>query len=157
MDRHIWIQLENHPWDMAPHNIDRMTGKNMQEITGNPPINVELVSPITGVIRNVRMFKPMTGNGNTIKDALILRRYTENWNKPDDRKINPWDLNEPDPTDTGTMGTIPGPVIECNVGDRVIVHFRNKDDRKVSFEKRSHSLHTHGFVFDTASDGAYPL
>jgi hypothetical protein len=48
---------------------------------------------------------------------------------PDDRKVNPWDLNELDPTDNGTMGTIPGPVIECNVGDSVIVHFRDLDMR----------------------------
>jgi len=35
---------------------------------------------------------------------------------PTIRKVNPWDLNETDPTDNGTMGTIPGPVIELNVG-----------------------------------------
>ncbi len=163
MDRHIWIQLENHPWDLAPNNIDRMTGQHMEKNrdTNNPDPdgywNVTLTSPETGVSHTVRMFKPMTNDGITIKDSLILRRYTENWDKPDDRKVNPWDLNEPDPTDTGTMGTIPGPVIECDVGDRVIVHFRNKDNRDVSYEKRSHSLHTHGFVFDTTSDGAYPL
>ena len=32
-------------------------------------------------------------------DALILRRYIANWEIPDDRKVNPWDINEPDPTD----------------------------------------------------------
>jgi FtsP/CotA-like multicopper oxidase with cupredoxin domain len=63
--------------------------------------------------------------------------------------VNPWELNEPDPTDNGTMGTIPGPVIECNVGDQVIVHFRNKNLRSGSnFKERAHSLHPHGFVFD---------
>jgi hypothetical protein len=71
------------------------------------------------------MFNPLG------QDALILRRYTANWAAPDDRKVNPWGLNEPDPTDNGTMGTIPGPVIEYKLttGDRVIVHFRNKDSR----------------------------
>lgn len=141
-----------------------MTGQHMEKNRdpNNPDAegywDVTLTSPVTNVSHQVRMFKPMTDNdGITIKDALLLRRYTENWKEPDDRKVNPWDLNEPDPTDNGTMGTIPGPVIECNVGDRVIVHFRNNDGRKVSFEKRSHSLHTHGFVFNTTSDGAYPL
>jgi plastocyanin len=78
---------------------------------------------------------------------------------------------------------MPGPVIECNVGDSVIVHFRNLDmrtttvTRQVCFdlplignmclpvptqepipiEKRIHSLHPHGFVFKATSDGAYPL
>ena len=60
--------------------------------------------------------------------------------------MNPWDLNEPDPTDTGTMGTIPGPVIECSIGDTVNVHFRNLDTRTDSdgillpAGKRTHSL-----------------
>ena len=62
-------------------------------------------------------------------DALIFRRYTPNWAAPDDRKVNPWDINELDPTDNGTMGTIPGPVIECSVDDSVTVHFRNMDMR----------------------------
>jgi FtsP/CotA-like multicopper oxidase with cupredoxin domain len=104
---------------------------------------------------------PITEN-NALHSALILRRYTKDWAAPDDRKVNPWDVNEPDPTDSGTMGTIPGPVIECNVGDSVIVHFRNLDLRTsagalLPIEKRTHSLHPHGFVFDRFSDGAYPL
>jgi plastocyanin len=88
------------------------------------------------------MFKPLTDKDGAI-DALILRRYkpptkknqSDAWTVPDDRKVNPWDLNEPDPTDKGTMGTIPGPVIECNVGDKVIVHFRNLDMRTKSVTK----------------------
>jgi hypothetical protein len=159
MDRHLWIQLENHPWDLSPNNMDRMTGQDMpvNPIT-NRYWNVTLSSPVTGASHPVpAMFNPIR-DGNDIEDALILRRYTENWAKPEDRKINPWDLNEPDPTDNGTMGTIPGPVIECDVGDKVIVHFRNKDNRKVDDDlKRIHSLHTHGFVFNITHDGAYPL
>jgi hypothetical protein len=92
------------------------------------------------------------------EDALILRRYTQNWAAPDDRKVNPWDLSEPDPTDNGTMGTIPGPVIECTVGDTVVAHFRNRDRRTDKpLEARTPSLHPHGFVFASQSDGAYPL
>ena len=81
----------------------------------------------------------------------------------DDRKVNPWDLNEPDPTDNGTMGTIPGATIEANVGDSVIVHFRNHDKRTdaqgklLGTHQRAHSLHTHGFVFESRYDGAFPL
>ena len=61
------------------------------------------------------------------------------------------------------MGTVPGPVIECVVGDSVIVHYRNLDLRRdpagklLPVEMRTHSLHPHGFVFDRFSDGAYPL
>jgi len=148
-----WIQLENRPWDVSPRNIDRITGQTLQQITGNAPVPKTLFSPVTGVTRaNVTMYRPLN------EDALILRRYTTNWAAPDDRKVNPWDLNEPNPTDTGTMGTIPGPVIECNVGDTVVVHFRNRDLRAgKDLKARAHSLHPHGFVFAATSDGAYPL
>jgi hypothetical protein len=159
----LWIQIENHPWDVSPNNIDRITGLTIKELEehetppGHDPVNVTLTSPVTGIMRTRTMYKPLRSGANII-DALILRRYTPNWAAPDDRKVNPWDLNEPDPTDNGTMGTIPGPVIECNVGDRVIVHFRNKDTRPGKDVKtRAHSLHPHGFVFAPTSDGAYPL
>lgn len=174
----FWIQLENHPWDVCPNGIDRLTG--------------EKFTPV-GQWNGRDMFKPL-GSTDTKplgEDALILRRYkppqqndqSDAWTVPDDRKVNPWDLNEPNPTDTGTKGTIPGPVIECNVGDSVIVHFRNMDNRSTlgtkqvcfnvpfggeiclnvpsltpfAIEKRTHSLHPHGFVFAPTSDGAYPL
>ena len=152
-DVEYWIQIENRRWDVAPNNVDRLTGRRIEDIPGNaPPAPVVISSPETGVVRTRTMYKPLQ------EDALILRRYTANWAAPDDRKVNPWDLNEPDPTDTGTMGTIPGPVIECRVGDRVIVHFRNKDFRAGTDPKaRAHSLHPHGFVFDPHYDGAFPL
>jgi len=165
----FWIQIENHPWDLAPNpqNIDRMTGMSIRggpdSFTRKDPEPQHLISPKTGKNRKRKMNYPLA-------DALILRRYTENWEKPDDRKVNPWDLNEPDPTDdTGTMGTIPGPVIECNIGDTVEVHFRNSDNRwpsKISgsgmlgskyINRRTHSLHPHGFVFHPKYDGAYPM
>src|SRR5215831_13268230 len=121
----IWIQIENHAWDTVPHRFDRITGQDFN--AGSVLVN--LTSPVTHATRNnVRMYKPLMDGAN-VGEALILRRYTANWAAPDDRKVNPWDLNEPDPTDAGTMGTIPGPVIECNVGDTVVVHFRNMDMR----------------------------
>ncbi len=222
----FWIQLENHSWDICPAGKDRMTGLKVEELVGGkPPATVSLHSPVTGHSRsNVTMFQPVRDSDGDVADALILRRYTANWAAPDDRKVNPWDINERDPTDNGTMGTIPGPVIECSVGDSVLVHFRNMDMRTQSIFKstkaitakgmslqmlagaamggtmgvqepaealrpqpealakiglgdigktpfpfpfpffvplptlqRTHSLHTHGFVFAPTSDGAYPL
>jgi plastocyanin len=142
----IWLQVENRPWDLVPGHLDRMTGHHFPHV----PVTIE--SPVTGVSRTPNMHKPLG------EDALIIRRYTENWAAPDDRKVNPWDLNEPDPTDKGTMGTIPGATIECSVGESVTVHFRNADTRAgKSAEQRAHSLHPHGFVFEPTSDGAYPL
>ena len=162
-DVEYWIQIENRPWDVSPNNIDRMTGLTIKEVEqhegqpGHDPVDVTLTSPETGVTRTRRMYNPVR-SGATVADALIFRRYTANWAAPDDRKVNPWDLNEPDPTDSGTMGTIPGAVIECKLGDRVIVHFRNKDFRAAKgVLDRCHSMHPHGFVFAPTSDGAYPL
>jgi FtsP/CotA-like multicopper oxidase with cupredoxin domain len=155
-----WIQLENQRWDLCPNpkNIDRMTGRAPK---GGAPATVTLTSPVTGATVTRSMNMPIGENGQ-LHSALILRRYTKDWAAPDDRKVNPWDVNEPDPTDTGTMGTIPGPVIECTVGDSVIIHYRNLDLRKsdgvlLPVAQRTHSLHPHGFVFDRFSDGAYPL
>jgi FtsP/CotA-like multicopper oxidase with cupredoxin domain/plastocyanin len=186
-----WIQLENHPWDACPNNVDRMSGMDLKTITGKDKVNVTLNSPGTGVSTTRAMFAPLRDDKGNVIDALILRRYkppqkqdlSDAWTVPDDRKVNPWDLNEQDPTDNGTMGTIPGPVIECNVGDSVVVHFRNLDMRAtlviqekcfdlpiigricfpvptlqpLQIEDRVHSLHPHGFVFEPTSDGAYPL
>jgi plastocyanin len=162
----IWIQLENRAWDTMPNNIDRMTGKSAQDITSKPFKDVVISSPGTGVTKTRRMYAPLQDGSGNIIEALIFRRYkapqqpdqSDAWTIPDDRKVNPWDLNEPNPTDNGTMGTIPGPVVECSIGDSVIVHFRNLDMRlNKSVKARGHSMHVHGFVFQAAHDGAYPL
>jgi len=178
----VWIQLENRPWDTMPNNIDRMTGRVAslspaafaiaspdeiaKTITGNHWEDVVITSPGTGVSHTRRMYAPLRDSSGNVMDALIFRRYkapvlpdkSDAWTVPDDRKVNPWDINEKDPTDNGTMGTIPGPVIECNVGESVIVHFRNLDMRLTKDVKaRTHSLHVHGFVFKQEHDGAYPL
>jgi plastocyanin/FtsP/CotA-like multicopper oxidase with cupredoxin domain len=158
----FWIQIENHAWDASPHNVDRISGQTIQQVTqqmfgtAKNPVVSTLTSPVTGSTHTQQMFNALSN------DALIYRRYTANWATPDDHKVNPWDQNELDPTDTGTMGTIPGAVLECNVGDTMIVHFRNMDNRTQSgvllpIETRTHSLHPHGIVFAPTSDGAFPL
>jgi FtsP/CotA-like multicopper oxidase with cupredoxin domain len=46
---------------------------------------------------------------------------------------------------------IAGPVIEAQIGDHVIVHFKNLD----SVYKQPHSLHVHGLQYTPAMDGGY--
>jgi len=74
---------------------------NRSNSEGTVPVGARsqavLISPITGLTRTVTVHCPIPG------EALILRRYTENWAKPDDRKVNPWDLNEPNPGERGTV------------------------------------------------------
>ncbi len=48
------------------------------------------------------------------------------------------------------MGIL-GPIIEVRVGDRILVHFRNRDFGY----GRPHSLHTHGLRYRIASDGGW--
>lgn len=167
-DIHYWIQLENRPWDASPFGRDRMMNQTIQEMNGVVPTLVTVpASPFAGsVARQVTMNNPIRlGSGQPV-EALIFRRYqppaqangSDAWTVPDDRKVNPWDLNEPDPGEDGTRGTIPGPTIECDVGDTVFVHFRNGDTRvDYDVHGRTHSIHTHGFVFEATSDGAFPL
>ena len=111
--KEFWIQLENRPWDACPNNISRMDGRTIEEKPGMaPPVDVTLTSTETGVVRTTKMFLPVN-DGKTddgkwkVRDALILRRYTENWETPHDHKVNPWDLNEQDPSDNGTSALVP--------------------------------------------------
>ncbi|HEU4346620.1 MAG TPA: multicopper oxidase domain-containing protein [Actinoplanes sp.] len=161
-----WIQIENRRWDASPGNLDRMTGHTMQQAVAYTPTLETLNTRVPGSApRQVRMFNPIR-DGSGAVDALILRRYrppsladgSDAWTVPDDRKVNPWDINERDPGENGTRGTIPGPTLEMSVGDSMVVHFKNGDLRpNWDFDARTHSLHPHGVVFAASSDGAYPL
>jgi FtsP/CotA-like multicopper oxidase with cupredoxin domain len=125
-----WLQMENRPWDAAPHNYDRATG---QPLAAGP-------AP----------YLPVDG------DVLVVRRYSPGWAAPMDEPVNAWDLTEPDPAVTG--GGFPGAVLRVRTGDRLIVHFRNRDERAgKSDTERTHSLHAHGARHEALHDGSYPL
>lgn len=126
-----WLQIENQAWDTAPNGIDRVTGEQFARGANG-------------------MFKPLPAQ------ALLMRRFTENWGAPDDRVLNPWDVNEPAPTRTN--GSIPGATVEAKAGDTVVIHFRNMDMRQgVPDAVRVHSLHAHGLTASALYDGTYPL
>jgi FtsP/CotA-like multicopper oxidase with cupredoxin domain len=68
----------------------------------------------------------------TTMQAVIYRRYTADWR------------NQLPPG----YGLV-GPVIQAQVGDTIVVHFKNFDPNA------SHSMHFHGVDYQSASDGAY--
>jgi len=72
--------------------------------------------------------------------AVGFRAYTEHWGRP-----------LPAGDDIGPNAGIPGPIIRGEVGDTILVHFKNND----SFYKFPHSMHPHGVEYDNLSDGAW--
>lgn len=72
--------------------------------------------------------------------AIGYRAYTPNWGAP---------LDGDD--DIGPNTGIPGPVLRAEVGDMIVVHFRNND----THYRFPHSMHAHGVHYDPASDGAW--
>lgn len=72
--------------------------------------------------------------------TVVYKAYTKWWKQP---------LRDV-PYRTGDNDSIPGPLIRARIGDRIEVHFLNKD-----FElKRPHSMHFHGVHYAFGSDGA---
>lgn len=75
----------------------------------------------------------------TIFPTVVYRRYTRGWKRR---------LPNSDPgSQPGSF--IPGPLLRARVGDRIVVHFRNKDPLE------PHSMHFHGVHYRPSSDGAY--
>jgi FtsP/CotA-like multicopper oxidase with cupredoxin domain len=72
--------------------------------------------------------------------AVGYRAYTAGWGRP-----------LPGDEFIGANAGIPGPTIRAAVGDTVMIHFRNND----THYRWPHSLHTHGFRYTPANDGAY--
>jgi len=70
--------------------------------------------------------------------AIGYRAYSPNW-------------REPLPLEAGLAGCIPGPVIRGNVGDAIVIHFRNND----THYRFPHSIHVHGLVYTPENDGAW--
>jgi hypothetical protein len=129
--KEYWLQLENIAWDVCPWGVDRIA-------------NVSLPKGQNGAHR------PAT------QEALVVRSYTPNWDRPVGEAINPWDLTEPGPAQAG--GGFPGALLEAKVADQIVVHFRNMDQRSgVPDAERVHSLHAHGVQRAPLYDGAFPL
>jgi FtsP/CotA-like multicopper oxidase with cupredoxin domain len=77
---------------------------------------------------------------NTSYTAIGYRAYTPGWQAP-----------LPASTGLGANNGVPGPIIRANVGDTIIIHFRN-NDRSYNWP---HSIHPHGVRYTPDSDGSW--
>jgi FtsP/CotA-like multicopper oxidase with cupredoxin domain len=73
--------------------------------------------------------------------TIVYRRYTPNWETAIPNQ----------PGAAADNDGIPGPLLRAQVGDKIVVHFKNLDNE---FE-RPHSMHFHGVRYQFGSDGAY--
>ncbi len=73
--------------------------------------------------------------------TVVYRRFTRGWRKP-------WPARRSLVADDDG---IPGPLIRARVGDRIRVHFENRD----TLRGASHSMHFHGVEYPVGSDGAF--
>jgi FtsP/CotA-like multicopper oxidase with cupredoxin domain len=77
----------------------------------------------------------------TVFPTVVYRRFTRGWRKP-----------LPNTTrGSSNQDLIPGPLLHARVGDRIVVHFKNRD---TTF-RRPHSMHFHGVHYKPSSDGAF--
>ncbi len=80
----------------------------------------------------------ITGSGRYV--GLRYRAFRPNWSAP-----------LPASLDIGANAGVPGPILRAEVGDEIVVHFRNADDHY----RQPHSLHAHGLDYDQAHDGVW--
>jgi FtsP/CotA-like multicopper oxidase with cupredoxin domain len=74
-------------------------------------------------------------------DTVVYQRYTRGWRRPwRDRRSRFADNDG-----------IPGPLLRARVGDRIRVHFENRD----TLRGDAHSMHFHGVHYPFGSDGSF--
>jgi FtsP/CotA-like multicopper oxidase with cupredoxin domain len=77
----------------------------------------------------------------TVFPTVVYRRFKHGWKHP---------LSNT-PRGSSNQDLIPGPLLHARVGDRLIVHFKNRD----MLFHQPHSMHFHGVHYRPSSDGAY--
>jgi FtsP/CotA-like multicopper oxidase with cupredoxin domain len=77
----------------------------------------------------------------TVFPTVVYRRYSPHWRRPEPNA----------PAGSSNQDLVPGPLIHARVGDRIVVHFKNRDTLYHDF----HSMHFHGVHYKPSSDGAY--
>jgi FtsP/CotA-like multicopper oxidase with cupredoxin domain len=77
----------------------------------------------------------------TVFPTVTYRRYSRGWRRPVALAAE----------GTPGVGRIPGPLIRARVGDKLRIHFRNRD----TLNRAPHSMHFHGVSYKPSSDGAF--
>lgn len=83
----------------------------------------------------------VVSTADSVISTVVYRRYTANWKKPQDNAAQ----------SSADGLSIPGPLIQLRVGERLQVHFKNMD----TLRHQPHSMHFHGVSYAPASDGAF--
>ncbi|MEA2353424.1 MAG: hypothetical protein QOJ14_1838 [Thermoleophilaceae bacterium] len=78
---------------------------------------------------------------DSVFPTVVYRRFSPHWKRP-----------LPNASRSNADGLlIPGPLIRARVGDRLRIHFKNRD----TLRRDPHSMHFHGVHYRPSSDGAY--
>ncbi|MFW5443718.1 MAG: multicopper oxidase domain-containing protein [Methylococcaceae bacterium] len=119
--REYWIAADEVVWDYAPSfPVNLMSGKEFNE--------------------EQRVF---VGDGESGADGVIGRRYLKAIYRQYSRDFMALSNRTIDETYLGLLG----PIIRAEVGDQIVVHFRNNTRFPVS-------LHAHGMFYNKDSEGA---
>lgn len=114
--RSYYIAAVEIDWDYAPDNMDHMTGKPFE---GASKIWIERTSERIGKVYRKAVYREYTDETFT-----VAKKRTRDWEH------------------LGIMG----PLIRAEVGDTIVVHFRNN-------ATKPYSIHPHGVSYDRSSEG----
>lgn len=133
--REYWIKAEEILWDYAPsYPVNRMTGEPFNE---DQLVFVESTPERIGHIYKKAVYRSYTPNFQEVIDGP--NEITDPTTRA--RKI----IRQPN-SSTQHLGLL-GPIIRAEVGETILVHFKNE----TSFEV---SMHPHGFFYTKENEGS---
>lgn len=120
--RTYYISADKVPWDYAPSGHDMITGEAFGDAAN---VFVESGPDRIGRVYYKALYREYTDASFTTLRADVDAAYAERW---------------------AHLGTL-GPAIQAQVGDTIVVVFRNDTELSIS-------VHPHGVFYDKASEGA---
>ena len=135
--RTYYIAADEVEWDYAPGGRDQITGAlfdTSEVFVRPPPLSAPLYVNVKRERYDAGFLGGLTGIGRVYKKALY-REYTDStFSEP-----------KPRPPEWEHLGFL-GPLIRAEVGDTIVVVFKNNAERPFS-------VHPHGVFYDKASEG----